>query len=154
MAEYLMTAESKKEIEEELNALKSTGRAEMVAKIEEARSFGDLSENAEYDIARDEQAKMEQRIVELEVKLENAVIIDSKVKTDMVRVGTTVTIREVASGKESKYQIVGSQDSDPFNGKISNESPVGKALIGNKKGEVVTVDSKNGRKEYKIEKIS
>lgn len=154
MAEYLMTAETKKELEDELNYLKSTGRADMASRIEEARSFGDLSENAEYDIAREEQAKMEQKINELEVKLASVVLIDEKVKTDMVRVGTKVTIKEVGGDKLSEYLIVGSQDADPFKGKISNESPVGKALIGNKKGDIVTVDSKNGRKEYKIEKIS
>lgn len=154
MAEFLMTAETKKELEDRLNYLKSTGRAEMAAKIEEARSFGDLSENAEYDIARDEQAKMEQEISELEAKLNGAVIIEEKVKTDMVRVGNVVKICDLASKDEKDYHIVGSQDADPLRGKISNESPVGKALIGHKKGEKVTVETKNGKKQFEIKKIS
>ena len=154
MAEFLMTAESKKELEERLNFLKSTGRAEMAEKIEVARSFGDLSENAEYDIAREEQAKMEQEISELESKIAFAVIIDDKVKTDMVRVGSKVAIKNLSDGKDYEYHIVGSQDADPLGGKISNESPVGKGLIGHKKGETVTVDTKNGRKQYEIKKIS
>ena len=154
MAEFLMTAESKKELEERLNFLKSTGRAEMAEKIEVARSFGDLSENAEYDIAREEQAKMEQEISELESKIAFAVIIDDKVKTDMVRVGSKVSIKNLSDGKDYEYHIVGSQDADPLGGKISNESPVGKGLIGHKKGETVVVETKNGRKQYEIKKIS
>ena len=154
MVEFLMTAESKKELEDRLNYLKSTGRAEMAAKIEEARSFGDLSENAEYDIARDEQAKMEQEISELETKLANAVIIDEKVKTDIVSVGNKVLILNLGIGKETEYYIVGSQDADPVSGKISNESPVGRSLMGHKKGETVIVDTKNGKKQFKILKIS
>lgn len=126
MAEkVLLTAESKKKLEERLNYLKSTGRAEMAAKIEEARSFGDLSENAEYDLARDEQAKMEQEIGELENKLHNAEIIDdNNVRTDTVGVGNRVTYVDLGSGSVHTYTIVGSQDSDPFANKISNESPI------------------------------
>ncbi len=152
MAEkVLLTAESKKQLEIRLNYLKSTGRAEMAAKIEEARSFGDLSENAEYDLARDEQAKMEQEISDLENKLHNAEIIDdNNVRTDTVGVGNKVTFTDLKSGGEMVYTIVGSQDSDPFGGKISNESPIGKALMGAGKGDTVTAQTKNGSKTYKI----
>ncbi|MBR6788509.1 MAG: transcription elongation factor GreA [Clostridia bacterium] len=146
----LLTAESKKQLENRLNYLKSAGRAEMAAKIEEARSFGDLSENAEYDLARDEQAKMEREISELENKLHNAEIIDTNVKSDTIGVGNTVIFADVSTGAEMKYTIVGSQDSDPFSGKISNESPIGKALVGASKGDTVSAQTKNGVKNFKI----
>ena len=155
MAEkVLLTAESKKKLEERLNYLKSTGRAEMAAKIEEARSFGDLSENAEYDLARDEQAKMEQEIGELENKLHNAEIIDdNNVRTDTVGVGNRVTYVDLGSGSVHTYTIVGSQDSDPFANKISNESPVGAALMGAKKGDTVVAHTKAGAKTLRIQSI-
>ena len=151
MAEkVLLTAESKKKLEERLNYLKSTGRAEMAAKIEEARSFGDLSENAEYDLARDEQAKMEQEIGELENKLHNAEIIDdNNVRTDTVGVGNRVTYVDLGSGSVHTYTIVGSQDSDPF----SNESPIGSALMGAKKGDTVVAHTKAGAKTLRIQSI-
>ena len=155
MAEkVLLTAESKKKLEERLNYLKSTGRAEMAAKIEEARSFGDLSENAEYDLARDEQAKMEQEIGELENKLHNAEIIDdNNVRTDTVGVGNRVTYVDLGSGSVHTYTIVGSQDSDPFANKISNESPIGSALMGAKKGDTVVALTKAGAKTLRIQSI-
>ena len=155
MAEkVLLTAESKKKLEERLNYLKSTGRAEMAAKIEEARSFGDLSENAEYDLARDEQAKMEQEIGELENKLHNAEIIDdNNVRTDTVGVGNRVTYVDLGSGSVHTYTIVGSQDSDPFANKISNESPIGSALMGAKKGDTVDAHTKAGAKTLRIQSI-
>ena len=152
--EVLLTAESKKKLEERLNYLKSTGRAEMAAKIEEARSFGDLSENAEYDLARDEQAKMEQEIGELENKLHNAEIIDdNNVRTDTVGVGNRVTYVDLGSGSVHTYTIVGSQDSDPFANKISNESPIGSALMGAKKGDTVVAHTKAGAKTLRIQSI-
>ena len=155
MAEkVLLTAESKKKLEERLNYLKSTGRAEMAAKIEEARSFGDLSENAEYDLARDEQAKMEQEIGELENKLHNAELIDdNNVRTDTVGVGNRVTYVDLGSGSVHTYTIVGSQDSDPFANKISNESPIGSALMGAKKGDTVVAHTKAGAKTLRIQSI-
>ena len=155
MAEkVLLTAESKKKLEERLNYLKSTGRAEMAAKIEEARSFGDLSENAEYDLARDEQAKMEQEIGELENKLHNAEIIDdNNVRTDTLGVGNRVTYVDLGSGSVHTYTIVGSQDSDPFANKISNESPIGSALMGAKKGDTVVAHTKAGAKTLRIQSI-
>ncbi len=154
MAEkVLLTAESKKELEIRLNYLKSTGRAEMAAKIEEARSFGDLSENAEYDLARDEQAKMEQEIADLENKLHNAEIIDDNVKTDTVGVGNRVTFTDLKTNEQMTYVIVGSQDSDPFAGKISNESPIGAALMGAAKGDTVVAKTRNGAKTLKVVNI-
>ena len=155
MAEkVLLTAESKKKLEERLNYLKSTGRAEMAAKIEEARSFGDLSENAEYDLARDEQAKMEQEIGELENKLHNAEIIDdNNVRTDTVGVGNRVSYVDLGRGSVHTYTIVGSQDSDPFANKISNESPIGSALMGAKKGDTVVAHTKAGAKTLRIQSI-
>ena len=155
MAEkVLLTAESKKKLEERLNYLKSTGRAEMAAKIEEARSFGDLSENAEYDLARDEQAKMEQEIGELENKLHNAEIIDdNNVRTDTVGVGNRVTYVDLGSGSVHTYTMVGSQDRDPFANKISNESPIGSALMGAKKGDTVVAHTKAGAKTLRIQSI-
>ncbi len=152
MAEkVLLTKSSYEELEKRLNYLKSTGRAEMAAKIEEARSFGDLSENAEYDLARDEQAKMEQEITELENKLHNAEIIEATDGSDTVGVGSTVTFVFVDDAKSEKtYTIVGSQDSDPFANKISNESPIGKALVGAKAGDIVTADTKAGKKQIEI----
>lgn len=154
MAEkVLLTAESQKNMEERLNYLKSTGRAEMAAKIEEARSFGDLSENAEYDLARDEQAKMEQEIADLENKLHNAEIIVDSGRKDSVGVGNRVTFVDVDAGTEMCYTIVGSQDSDPFASKISNESPIGKALMGAKKGDTVVAQTRNGAKTFKIKNI-
>ena len=154
MAEkVLLTAESKKELEIRLNYLKSTGRAEMAAKIEEARSFGDLSENAEYDLARDEQAKMEQEIADLENKLHNAEIIDDNVKTDTVGVGNRVTFTDLKTNEQMTYVIVGSQDSDPFSGKISNESPIGAALMGAATGDTVVAKTRNGAKTLKVVNI-
>ena len=153
MAEkVLLTAESKAELEKRLEELKGKGRAEMAAKIEEARSFGDLSENAEYDLARDEQAKMEREISDLENMLHNAEIIEN-VRTDSVGVGNTVSFS--MDGKEYiEYQIVGSQDSDPVNRKISNDSPIGRALLGHKSGEEFKAEIKVGahvtRRDFKI----
>ncbi len=152
MAEkILLTAESKAELEKRLEELKGKGRAEIAAKLEEARSFGDLSENAEYDLARDEQAKMEREISDLENRLHNAEVITSEnMSTETIGVGNTVTFK--LNGKDEKYQIVGSQDSDPENNKISNESPIGKALIGHRAGDKFDVRIKTGKSES-IKKI-
>ena len=142
MAEkVLLTAESKAELEKRLEELKGKGRAEMAAKIEEARSFRDLSEIAEYDLARDGQAKMEREISDLENMLHNAEIIEN-VSTDTIGVGSTVTF--TMDNKEYKYQIVGSQDSDPMNGKISNDSPIGRALLGHRAGDEFRTEIKVG----------
>ena len=141
--EILLTAKGYAELEEELNDLRVNKRAENVAAIKEARSHGDLSENSEYDAARDEQAKIEARIPELEYKLEHATIIDSKDKTT-VNVGCEVTILYVDDDEED----------DPFENKISNESPIGTALIGSKVGDIINVEGPNGSYQVKVIKIA
>ena len=151
--EILLTAEGFAELEEELNDLRINKRAENVQAIKEARSHGDLSENSEYDAARDEQAKIEARIKELEYKLEHATIIDHKSK-DKVNVGSKVTIEYVGEDDEDTYYIVGSLEADPFANKISNESPIGSALIGKKKGEIIDVQGPNGTYQVKIKEIA
>ena len=151
--EILLTAEGYAELEAELNDLRVNKRAENVQAIKEARSHGDLSENSEYDAARDEQAKIEARIQELEYKLEHATIIDNKDKSS-VKVGSEVTVIYVDDDEEDTYYIVGSLESDPFENKISNESPIGSALIGKKKGDIVSVEGPNGSYNVKIKEIA
>ncbi|MBQ8659683.1 MAG: transcription elongation factor GreA [Bacilli bacterium] len=151
--EILLTAAGYVELEEELNELRTTKREENIQAIKEARSHGDLSENSEYDAARDEQAKIEARIQELEYKLEHATIIDAADKSS-VNVGCVVTILYVEDDEEETYSIVGSLEADPFENKISNESPIGAALIGKKVGDVINVDGPNGSYEVKITKIA
>jgi len=151
--EVLLTAQGYAELEEELNDLRVNKRAENVQAIKEARSHGDLSENSEYDAARDEQAKIEARIQELEYKLEHAKIIDSKDKST-VNVGCEVTILYVDDKEEDTYSIVGSLEADPFANKVSNESPIGHALIGSKVGDVISVEGPNGSYDVKVLKIA
>ncbi len=147
---FTMTAAGKAELEAELEQLRTEGRIDIAEKLKVARSYGDLSENSEYDEAKSEQAKIEARIQELEYQLENAVIIDS-VAGDHVSMGSKVTV--VRDGKESVYEIVGFSQSDPSNGKISDESPVGKALMGASIGEKVTVEAPIGTLEFEIKSI-
>ena len=128
-------------------------RNEIIEAIKEARALGDLSENADYDAARDEQAKVEARIKELEYMLENAKIIE-KTSGDTVSVGTTVTIEYVEDDEEEVYQIVGSLEADPFENKISNESPIGKAIMNKKVGDIISVESPTGSYDIKIVSIA
>lgn len=151
--EILLTASGYAELEEELNDLRVNKRAENVQAIKEARSHGDLSENSEYDAARDEQAKIEARIQELEYKLEHATIIDNTDKTQ-VNVGCDVTVYYVDDEDEDTYKIVGSLEADPFENKISNESPIGSALMGKKVGDLINVEGPNGSYQVKITKIA
>lgn len=151
--EILLTAAGFAELEEELNDLRVNKRAENVQAIKEARSHGDLSENSEYDAARDEQAKIEARIQELEYKLEHATIIDNKDKST-VNVGCEVTILYVDDDEEDVYSIVGSLEADPFENKISNESPIGSAIIGKKVGDIVDVNANGSSYQVKILKIA
>ncbi len=138
-------------LEEELQDLKVNKRAENAQKLKEARAQGDLSENAEYDAAKDEQRDIHARIEEIEKILKNAEIVtDEDVDTDKVSVGCTVKIRDMAYKEDLEYKIVGSTEADSLNGKISNESPVGKALIGAKKGQTVSVETIAGVIKYKI----
>ena len=147
---FTMTAAGKAELEAELEQVRTEGRIDIAEKLKVARSYGDLSENSEYDEAKSEQAKIEARIQELEYQLENAVIIDS-VAGDHVSMGSKVTV--VRDGKEFVYEIVGFSQSDPSNGKISDESPVGKALMGASIGEKVTVEAPIGTLEFEIKSI-
>ena len=149
----ILTAEGYLELEQELNYLKNEKRPEVITALKEARALGDLSENADYDAARDEQAKVEGRIKQLEYQLEHAVINDNA-KKDVVSIGTTVTVLYVGEGDEEVYQIVGSLEADPFENKISNESPIGAAIMGKKVGDVISVASPNGSYDIKITKIA
>ncbi len=151
--EILLTAEGYLELENELNDLKLNKRPEVIKALKEARALGDLSENADYDAARDAQAKLEGRIKELEFKLENAKIISGNNK-DVVSVGSTITISYIDDDEKEEYKIVGSLEADPFNNKISNESPIGSAVIGKKVNDVVTVETPNGSFDVKIETIA
>ena len=141
---FPMTLEGKKKLEEELEDLKTNKRAEVIKRIKIARSFGDLSENSEYESAKDEQSFVEGRIKEIDNMLNHAEIIDNEnVDVDEVSVGKSVTFQEEDDDPET-YQIVGAAEADPLNGKISNESPIAKGLVGHKKGERVTVTTPGG----------
>ena len=149
---FIMTAEGYLEAETELNELKNVRWPEIINAIKEARAQGDLSENADYDAARNEQAIVEAKIQELEYKLEHAEIIDNSNKNE-VNLGSTVTI-SYDDGETEEYKLVGSMEADPFENKISNESPLGIALLKHKIGDVVEVASPNGGYNIKIEKIA
>ncbi|MFA6608797.1 MAG: transcription elongation factor GreA [Candidatus Paceibacterota bacterium] len=150
--EYL-TLEKKNELEIELNHLKSVRRKEIADALEYAKSLGDLSENAEYHQAREDQANCEERIVHVEQILKNAVIMD-KSHSGRVEVGTTVTVLKKGEKKEKQFQLVGSQESDSLAGKISNESPLGQALLGKSKGDEVSFTTPKGEMVYTIKEIA
>ena len=151
---YPMTNEGKEKIEEELELLKTEKRKEIIERIKIARSFGDLSENSEYESAKDEQAFVEGRITRLETMLRFAEIIDSsETAPDEVSLGKRVTFIELPDGDEEEYYIVGSAEADPFNGKISNDSPIAKSLIGKKVGEEVVIQTPGGDMTIKITKV-
>jgi len=153
--EYPMTQEGYNKLEEELEYLKTVKRPEVVEKIKVARSFGDLSENSEYDAAKDEQGFVEQEIVKIEMMLRHAKIISDDGSKSEVQIGRTVKFVEVPDGDEESYMIVGSAEADPFEGKISNESPIAKSLIGKKVNEEVNVPLPNGNEmRVKIVEIS
>lgn len=153
--EFKISALRLKELEQELFYLKTTREKEVAEQIKEARSFGDLSENSEYDEAKNEQAKIEARIVEIEAMLKNVEIIeDVKGNAKSVVVGVTVKVLDEEYGDECEYRVVGSTEADPRNGKISDESPVGKALLGKKIGEEVIVEAPGGEFKLKILSIS
>ena len=152
--EVLLTKEGLEKIKEEYDRHVSVTRAEVAERIKEARSFGDLSENAEYDAAKQEQAELEERINKLESMMRNAKIIDEDSSVEgIVNIGNTVIVKEKGSKEKVKFQIVGATEADPFEGKISNESAVGKALIGNKKCDTVEVEVIDGKITYKIMEI-
>ena len=147
--EVYLTQEGLDKVKEELKTLKTINRPEIIRAIKEARALGDLSENADYHAAREEQAELEARIQDLEVMVENAVIISESQFND-VRIGATVTIEYVDDNEVEEYKIVGRKEADPSEYRISNESPIAKAITGHKKGDVVTVDSPNGKYDIKI----
>lgn len=149
----LVTKEGLKLLKDELDELKTKRRAEVAQRLKEAISYGDLSENSEYEEAKNEQAFVEGRILELEQKIKNAKIISEKKETKHkeVEIGSTVTVRNKTDGDEpEKYTIVGSTEANPFEGKLGNESPIGKAVLGAKKGDVVTVQSPSGILSYEV----
>jgi transcription elongation factor GreA len=151
----VLTKEGFKLLEDELEILKTTRRKEIAQRIKEALSFGDLSENSEYDEAKNEQALAETRILEIESTLKNARLIDEdEISTDYVYVGCKVSILKIDSNTRYDYKIVGSSEADPSQGKISDESPVGSALIGEKEGSVICVKTPGGEQSYKIIEIS
>ena len=151
-----MTLEGYRILREELDQLKTTGRDEIAARIKEARSFGDLSENAEYDEAMNAQAIMEARIAKLEAELKDAVVLDeADISTDIVKTGLRVRLFDVDFDEEVEYKILGKTQSDPDQGIISDQSPVGKAILGKSVGETVNVVLPNGSEiQYKILSIS
>jgi transcription elongation factor GreA len=153
--ESLITPEGLEKLKEEVEYLSTVKRREVAERIKDAREFGDIAENSEYDDAKNEQAMLEQRIAQLEERLRRSTVIDEKhVDTDVVQVGVRVHVKDQKSGDSRKFQLVGSAEADPSQEKLSNESPIGKALVGRKKGDVVTVEVPRGpRKKLKITKI-
>lgn len=153
--QYKLTKERLEELRHELEHLKTVREKEVAELIKEARSFGDLSENSEYDEAKNEQGKLYSRIAELEAILSNYIVIsEDEISTQEVSAGTRVKVEFIGDGSIEEYQIVGSQEADPGLGRISDESPFGRAVIGKKLGEVAVVEAPAGNMEYKIIEIS
>ena len=151
----VITDEGLKKLEEELDLLKSVKRKEVAEKIKVALSFGDLSENSEYDEAKNEQAILEGRIAEIEAQLKNVRVLDeSELTNEKVHIGSKVRLKDIDENEEETFKIVGSTESDPVNGLISDESPVGKALIGHRVGEVVEIEIPAGIVKYEVLEIS
>ena len=150
--EIFLTKEGLSELEEELKDLKENKRPEVIQDIKEARAQGDLSENAEYHAAKDKQGQIEARIKEIEYLIDNATIISNS-KSNSVKIGSTVEIEYIDDKETETYQIVGSTEADPFENKISNESPIASAILGKKVGEVVSIESPNGSYDIKIVSI-
>lgn len=150
-----LTEDGLKQLEEELEYLKTKKRKEVSEKIKVALGFGDLSENSEYDEAKNEQAQVEARIVSVENMLKKAIVIDeSERDTSKVELGATVTIHDIEFDEDITYKIVGSTEADPDEGRLSDESPLGKSLMGKAEGEMIDVDAPAGVIQYKILKIS
>lgn len=146
-----MTVEGLEKIEKELDELKSVRRKEVADRIKQSLSFGDISENSEYDQAKNEQAQLEERIIKLEDILSNSMLIDeNEVTTDKVSVGSKVLVKDLEYDEEMEYLIVGSAEADPHEGKISNESPLGSSLLGGKQGDIVEVQVPDGNIKYEV----
>lgn len=149
--EYKLSPERFEELKEELNYLKTVREKEVADQIKEARSFGDLSENSEYDEAKNEQGKLYSRIAELDNILANCTVItEEHTDTTAVRIGSRITVKDVEFGEKETYQVVGSQEADPMNGRISEESPFGRALLGKQAGDEAVVEAPAGNIRYKI----
>ncbi|MGI6144353.1 MAG: transcription elongation factor GreA [Clostridia bacterium] len=152
--EIILTPEGLSNLEQELETLKTVKRREVAERIKQAIEFGDISENSEYEDAKNEQAFIEGRIITLEKMLRNVRVIEHKNNgTDVVHIGAKVTLQDLEFGEEVIYTLVGSAEADPLNKKISNESPVGKAIIGKKKGDIVEVKVPAGNVKYKIVEV-
>jgi transcription elongation factor GreA len=153
--ESLITPEGLERLKEELEVLQTVKRREVAERIKEAREFGDIAENAEYDDAKNDQAMLEQRIAHMEERIRRATVIDSKdVDVSMVSVGVKVHVKDEKTGDSKKFQIVGSAESNPAEGRLSHESPIGRALIGHKRNEIVEVEVPRGpKRKLKITKI-
>jgi transcription elongation factor GreA len=153
--EIVLTRDGLKKLEDELDELKTVHRREVNERIRQAKEFGDISENAEYEDAKQEQAFVEGRVLKLEAMIRNARVIDaSDYVADEVHLGATIKVKETSSGRSHEFTIVGSAEADPKNARLSNESPVGRALMGRKKGETVDVTTPGGPMKYKIESIN
>ena len=153
--DVLLTPEGLENLKKEIETLSTEKRREVAERIKEARDFGDISENSEYDDAKNEQAMLEKQISDLEEKLRSARVIDAKsVDTDVVSVGVTVHVKDQKTDKSTKFKIVGSAEANPAESRLSNESPVGRALLGHKRGDTVTVPVPRGpARKLKITKI-
>ena len=152
--EFKLSPERLEELKKELTYLKTVREKEVADLIKEARSFGDLSENSEYDEAKNEQGKLYSRIAELENILSNyTVITETEKNADLIRVGSKVTVMDIEYAEQETYQVVGSQEADPMNGRISEESPFGRALLGKRAGEDVVVEAPAGNIHYQIVEI-
>ena len=153
--DVILTPEGLEKLQEELETLRTTRRREVAERIKEAREFGDIAENSEYDDAKNEQAMVESRIAQLEERLRGAQVIDkTDIPTDKVEVGTLVHVKDEKTGKSVKYTIVGSAEANPGENRLSNEAPVGRALMGHKRGEIVSVQVPRGpARKLKITKI-
>ena len=153
--DVILTPEGLENLKKEIETLSTVRRREVAQRIKEAREFGDISENSEYDDAKNEQMMLEAKIAQLEEKLRAATVIDaSELDADVVRVGSYAVVKDTGSGKEDRYNIVGSTEANPAERKLSNESPVGKALIGRKRGDTATVQLPNGsQRELRISRI-
>ncbi len=153
--EVFLTREGFDKLEVELEEAKIVKRKEVAERIRQALDFGDISENSEYDQAKNEQAQLEERIAKIESILRNAKLIeDEEISTDIVGIGSKVVVLDIEYNEEMEYIIVGSAEANPQNGRISNESPVGKALLGSKQGQVVDVSVPDGVLKYQIQKIA
>ena len=149
--QIVVTPEGLKKLQDELEYLKTTARSDIAEKIKTARGFGDLSENSEYDEAKNEQAKIEARIVDLEVMLKDIKVIDdSEITSDKVMLGVNITVRDEQTGKEREFKIVGTAEANASAGKISDESPIGKALMGHSIGETVVAEAPRGDLRFTI----